>query len=664
MASISSVGIGSGVLTSELIDKLSSAEREPTEARLDKKEEGITAQLSLFGQIQSATTDLRLPSRTLANPSLFESKSISSGNAAFSGTINSMSAQEGNYTLEVIDLAKSQTLTSASFSDKDTTTLGTGSLAITVSGTTSNITIDNTNNTLEGIAAEINQQANSTVSASVIDTGSGYKLALTSNETGLENTIDIVVTDTGDGIGNDGFGLSRLSYTTGTGGIQMSEPQPATDAAFNFNGVPVTRASNTVDDLISGVSITLSGTNENAPASLVIKNDTSVIVEKVTEFVEKFNALQTLINDNSEFDPSGATENGLLLGDSTTRTMMAQVRRVLGSTVEGLSGSSVQSLAEIGISTNYQTGLMSLDENMLKSALDISPKDVSALFSDQGRTTDPQVTFETASLNTKPGSYDVDITTAASRGALTGNVSLGASTTVDANNDTFTLKVDDTLSSEITLAAGSYTQEQLAAEIQSKINQDTNLIAAGKSVTVTLDASNQLVINSNVYGASSKVEITAIDTNTQTQLGLSVALGVDGVDVEGTINGVAAVGLGQTLSAAEDDDSAGIRLTIAGTATGSRGSVTYIEGVAEQMVDLITRFVSVDGSISVKNDRLNKELALIDEDRVKLNERIETLTSRLTRQFTAADIIIAQLNSTQSFISQQLSALAGTNKDK
>lgn len=659
MASISSVGIGSGVLTSELIDNLANAERAPTEARLNNQEEGITAQLSLFGQIQSAITDLRLPSRTLANPSLFESKSISSGNSAFTGTISSQSAKEGNYTLEVTDLAKPQTLTSSTFSDKDTTTLGTGSLAITVDGISSNITIDSTNNTLEGIAAAINDGASTSVTASVLNTGSGYKLVLTSNETGLNNTIDLAVTDAGDGMNADANGLSRLSYTAGA--LNLTQSQPATDAQFNFNGVPVTRASNTFDDLISGVSITLNGTNENSPSTLVIKNDTSAVVDKVSEFVEKFNALQALINDNSQLDPTGASDNGLLLGDSTTRTIMTQVRRVLGASVEGLAGASVQSLAEIGISTDFQTGLMTLNENALKSKLDESPQDVSALFSDQGRTSDGQVTFETASLNTKPGTYDIDITTAASRGALTGNVSLGASTTIDANNDTFTIKIDNTLSSEITLTAGSYTQEQLAAEIQSKINQDTSLSAAGKAVTVTLDASNQLVINSNIYGASSKVEITAIDTNTQAQLGLNIAVGVDGVDVEGTINGVAATGSGQTLSAAAGDDSAGIRLTIAGTATGSRGAVTYIEGVAEQMVDLITQFVSVDGSISVKNDRLSKELALIDEDRAKLNERIETLTSRLARQFTAADIIISQLNSTQDFVSQQLAALAGTN---
>lgn len=662
MASVSSVGIGSGVLTSELIDNLANAERAPTEARLNTQEEGITAQLSLFGKIQSAVTDLRLPSRTLANPSLFESKSISSGSSAFSGAINSASAKTGTYNLEVNYLAKAQTLTSGLFSDKDTTTLGTGSLAITVNGVTSNVTIDNTNNTLEGIAAAINEGASSSVTASVLNTGSGFKLVLNSNETGLENAISVAVTDTGDGDGTDAFGLSRLSYTAGA--LLLTESQPAEDAQLIFNGVPVTRSSNTIDDLITGVDLTLSGTNTGSPSSLIIKNDTTAVVDKVKEFVEKFNALQTLINDNSKFDPSGASDNGILLGDSTTRTMMVQVRRILGASVAGLEGASVRSLAEVGISTNYQTGLMTLDENALKSSLASSPSDVSALFSDQGRTTDAQVTFETASLNTKPGTYAVEVTTAATRGGLSGNVSLGASTTIDANNDTFTIEVDGTTSSQITLTAGSYTQEQLAAEIQSKINEDTNLLAAGKAVTVTLDGSNQLVINSNIYGASSKIELSGVDTNTLAQLGLDNGPGIDGVDVEGTINGVAAVGSGQTLSAASDDDSAGIRLTIAGSATGNRGSVTYIEGVAENMVDLITKFVSVDGSISVKNERLNKELLLIAEERAKLNERIESLTARLARQFTAADIIISQLNSTQDFVSQQLAALAGTNTDK
>jgi len=659
MASISSVGIGSGVLTSELIDNLAEAERAPTEARLDSQEAGINAELSVFGLIQSAITDLRLPSRTLANPSLFESKTVTSGNTAFSAVVDSEDAVAGTHTLEVTALAKPQTLTSAEFNDSDTTTLGTGTLAITVGATSANITIDNTNNTLEGIAAAINEDATLGATASVLYTGTGYKLVINSDSTGLASTVDVAVTDTGDGYSTDTNGLSRLSYTSGA--LNLTESQVATDAAFKINGVAVTRSSNTVSDAVPGLILTLNSTNSGSPASLVISNDTDTVVEKVAEFVEKFNALQTLINDNSEFDPTGASENGVLLGDSTTRTMMNQVRRVLGSPVDGLQSANVQSFAEIGISTDYQTGLLTLNETTLNEKLVSDPEDVSALFADQGRATDGQVTFETSSINTKPGTYAVSVTTAATRGELSGSVSLGASTTIDANNDTLTIKVDDTTSGTISLDAGSYTQAQLAAEIQSKINADSTLAAAGKSVTVTLDGTNQLVVNSDIYGVSSKVEVTAVDTNTTAQLGLSIATGTDGVDIVGTINGVAATGSGQTLTAAVGDDSEGIRLTVEGSATGSRGTVTYIEGVAEQLVDLITSFVSIEGSLTVKSDTLNKELLMIAEERTDLNERIETLTARLARQFTAADIIISQLNSTQEFVSKQLEALAGNN---
>jgi len=662
MASISSVGIGSGVLTSELIDKLAGAERAPTEARLDNKESEINAELSVFGLIQSAITELRLPARTLSNPDLFESKSATSGNSAFSAVVDSSSASTGSYQLEVSALAVSQTLTTRTLlNDSDTTALGTGSLSITVGTTTANVAIDSSNNTLEGIAAAINEESDLGVTATVLNTGTGYKLVLNSDETGTANEIEIQVTDTGDGNDTDENGLSRLSYTAGALNLDLS--QVAVDAAFELNGVPITRSSNTVDDVIPGVTLSLTGTNDGAPSSLVVANDTEEVVDKVKEFIEKFNALQTLINDNSEFDPSGASENGLLLGDATTRTMMAQVRRVLGNAVDGLESANVRSLSEVGISTDYKTGLLNFDESTFNKKLASDPKDVAALFGEQGRVSDSQVQFETASINTKPGSYAINVTTAATRAELSGTVGLTATTTIDANNDNFTLMVDGVTSGEITLDAADYTQEELVVELQTKINQDSALAAAGKTVTVSLDGSNQIVINSNNYGSSSKVELTAVDTNTAAQLGLSVGVGTDGVDIEGTINGVAATGIGQVLTAATGDDSEGIRVTVDGSATGDRGTVTYIEGVGEQFVDLITRFVTTDGALTSKTDRLNSELLLIAEERADLNTRIESLTARLARQFTAADIIISQLNSTAEFVQKQLDALAGTGGD-
>lgn len=659
MANISSVGIGSGVLTSELIDKLVAAEREPTEKRLDAKEEDVSTELSVFGQIQSAITDFRLPSRSLADPDVFNSLTVTSGDSSFSGLATS-AAVAGSYSLEVTALAKSHSLSTAEFTDADSTQIGTGTLAFTVDNVTTNITIDGSNNTLNGIAAAINDDDDLDVTASVIYTGSGYKLVLNSDETGLDNAMTIAVTDTGDLQNLDSNGLSRLSYVAG--GLNLTQNQPAADSGFSLNNIAVTRSSNTVDDIIPGVTLTLSATNTGSPASLVIAQDTDSVVEKVQDFVDKFNALQELIAENTKFNPDNPELSGLLLGDSSTRSIMNQIQGILGSSIQGLESASVRSMSEIGISTNKNTGQLDFDSTTFVSKLKADHLSVAGIFADQGRTSDSQVEYVRAGLDTKVGTYAVNITTIATKAANTGTLSLGGATVIDASNDSLSLTVDGTLSGEITLDAGTYSASQLATEIQDKINNDSVLKAAGKSVTVALDGFSQLVITSNTFGSSSEVEVSTIDTNTTAQLGLAVDPGVDGVDVAGSINGVEGTGSGQTLTAADDDDSEGLRVKITGGSTGDRGTVSYIEGVGEQMVDLINSLLGTNGTITAKNERLNTQLANISEERVSLNERIIALTDRLVRQFTTADILIAQLNSTQDFISQQLDSIIGSNK--
>lgn len=658
MANVSSVGIGSGVLTSDLIDQLVAAERDPIEKRLDFKEEEVSAELSIFGQIQSAVTDFRLPSRALSDPNLFNSLNVNSSSSAFSASADSTAAP-GTYTLEVTTLATSHSLSTDEYSDPDAVQIGEGTLDITVNGQTTSITVDGTNNTLNGIASAINDEDDLAVTASVINTGTGYKLVFSSDETGVENSIEIAVTDS-DGSLVDGTGLSELNYSGAN--LNLNQNQQALDADFTFNGIAVSRSSNTVDDLIQGVTLTLSGENNSAEV-FTISRDEDEIVEKVQEFIDKFNALQALISENTKFNPDNPAASGLLLGDSSTRTIMNQVQNTLGQTIQGLGSASVRSASELGITTNKDTGQLQFDSAMFKKKLSANPEDVAAVFADQGRTTDGQIEFVRAGTATKVGTYDIDVTQIATRGAFTGSVALSGATTIDASNDELTLTVDGVTSGAINLTAGAYTDAELVAEIQAQINADSALSAAGKRVTVSLDGSNQLVITSNEYGSSSKVEINSVDTNSAAQLGLSVAAGVDGLDVAGTINGVAATGSGQFLTAADGDDSESISLKVTGGATGSRGTVSYIEGIGEQMVDLINNFLSADGVITIKNEALNTQLNEIAQDRVDLNERLETLNERLVRQFTSADIAISRLNSTLDFVKQQLDALSGNNKD-
>jgi flagellar hook-associated protein 2 len=770
MANISSVGIGSGVLTSDLIDKLVAAERAPTEARLDAKEEDITTELSVFGQIQSSITDLRLASRSLADPSLFRQWSVSSGSTAFSAVADN-DAVAGNYTLEVSDLATAHSLSTGIFADADATQVGTGTLSFTIAGVTTEIDIDGTNNTLNGIAAAINENEELAVNASVIYTAGGYQLVLTSEDTGVDNAMQIAVTDTGDGNNTDALGLSRLSYTAG--GLNLTENQSALDASFSLNGIAITRSSNTIDDVLSGVTLTLSGTNAGSPAALVIAQDSTTVIEKVEEFVDKYNALNELIREHTQFNPDDASQNGVLLGDSSTRSIFNRIQGLLGQSIAGLAGSSVQSLAEVGIATDKDDGSLTFNSTTFASKFNADPESVEALFADQGRTSDGQIGFDRATASTKVGTYAVEITQLATRGAVTGTVALAGSTLIDTDNDTFTLSVDGVASGTITLAAGTYTNSELAAHLQDRINADSNLSDAGLSVAVSVDASDRLVISSATYGSTSTVSFAAVDTDTAAELGFSVGKGAfqgnvdltnptvidsdsdtftisvdgvssnaitltaasytpndlaqhiedqinadanligagatvdvsidsdgrlviaaatfgttstvaiesvdtdsatllgldvreggDGVDVAGTINGVAATGSGQFLTAAAGDDSDGIRLEVSGGALGSRGTVTYMEGVAEQMVDLINSLLGADGTVFAKNERLNLQLEGIAEERVKLNLRIESLTERLVRQFTAADIIVARLNSTMDFVSKQLDALLSSNNNE
>lgn len=295
-----------------------------------------------------------------------------------------------------------------------------------------------------------------------------------------------------------------------------------------------------------------------------------------------------------------------------------------------------------------------------------NPESIEALFADQGRSTDGQVEFVLAGSNTVPGDYSLNVTQVATRASLKAGGAPAASTIISSanENDEFTINIDGVASSTITLDAGTYTQEQLALEIQEKINADPDLVAQEASVTVTVGGGGALEFFSNRFGSKSSIEILSVDTNTAADLGFSDVAGTDGLDVAGTINGQTASGDGQILSGAVGSDVEGLLVRVTGGATGDRGEVSYIEGVGEKTVDLINNFLANDGTITAKNERLNAELDSIAESRAKLNERLLTLETRLVRQFTAADILIAKLNSTQDFIKGQLEALAGIGQSE
>ncbi|PTB98957.1 flagellar cap protein FliD [Marinobacter sp. Z-F4-2] len=658
MASISSLGIGSGVLTSDLVDQLVQAERAPTEQRLTQKTEQTQSLISAYGKLRSAITELRLPMRQLSAPDNLKAFSASSSNEDISVSVDSTKASRGTYSVEVTSLAGAQALASRDvFADRDATSVGQGRLTLNVGDKTTNITIDSSNDTLQGLANAIND-SDAGVSAGVIDTGDGFQLVLSADETVTANAVSISVADDSVGTGTDNQGLSRFAFNSGMDAESgLRETIAATDAVMEINGVEITRATNSFENVIDGLTFDLTATGSSV---IKVQQDLGAVADRVQGFVDKFNALQSTIDSLAGFNAEAGV-GSLLTGDSTVRSIQNQLRQVLTRVVPGLENSAVRSLADVGITTNFETGGLEFDRATFEEQLKNNPDDVTALFAEQGRTTDSQVEFVRSGLNTEPGKYDINITQASTQGSLRAGSALADGITIDGSNDELTFQVNGETSVSVQLTQQTYASAQdLVDEIQSQLNSNNALNAAGTSVQVELDSSGNLSFTSADYGSDSAVSLDSAESSAI--FGLDSATSTSGVDVAGTIGGRTAEGDGQVLFLGNGNGGAsGLQVRILGDEIGSRGSITFVEGVAERTVDLVSSFVGADGAIESRTESLNRDLEQIQASQTRLEERIAAYRERLVSQFTAADSLISQLNSTQDYVSQQLAALAPQN---
>lgn len=653
MANISALGIGSGVLNSDLVDQLVEAERAPKENRLDTRTQKAELLISAYGTLKSAITELRLPMRQLSAPDNLKAFSATSSNEDVSVTVDSAKASRGTYNVNVLSLAQSQSLASSTFADRDSTSVGTGSFTISSGDKSATLTIDGSNNTLQGLADEINE-AGIGVSAGVIDTGSGFRLVLSSEETGEANAISVSVTDD-DGNNDDAAGLSQFVFNDTT--QNMQETIAAKDARVEINGIEITRSTNSFTDVIDGLSFEAKA--EGVTSTIKVEQDFGAVADRVGAFVEKFNALQTTIKGLSGFNAETG-QGGILSGDTTIRSIQAQLRNVLGRVVPGLENASIRTLADVGITTDYETGGLSFDRAKFEEQLKKNPDDVTALFAEQGRTSSADVEFLGSGSGTTRGNYAINITQAATQGGVLGDSALADGVVIDGTNDEIEFTVDGSTNFTIQLSQQTYASAaDLVAEIQSQIDSNSALNAAGQSVRVGLDSNGVLQFTSGAFGSSSNVSILSVENGAA--LGLSAKTGTLGKDVAGTVNGQEATGDGRVLTVTGAGGAKGMQLQVAGYKDGDLGRVNFIEGIGEQAVNLVTDIVGADGILDAKTDSLSRDLEWIQEERIRLEDRIASYRERLVSQFTAADSLISQLNSTGDYLTQQLAALAPQN---
>ncbi|MBY0576839.1 MAG: flagellar filament capping protein FliD [Gallionellaceae bacterium] len=372
MATTSSVG-SAGLDVPTLVSQLMAIERQPID-KLNTKISSYQTKISSFGTISGLVSSFQTATQSLS--SSFQGFSAASSDTSIFSASAASTAVAGTYSLNITALAQATQLAAAGQASDISAIAATGpsTVTFTVGGINTNITIA-AGATLQNIRDTINA-ANMGVTATIVNSGGAtpYRLAISSNSTGVSNAISSITVQAG----GDASVNSLLAYAPTVNPpalVTMTQTTAAQNAAFTVNGIAVTSASNTVTTAIQGVTLTLSKVTAT-PATLTVARDTGAVSKAASSFVDAYNALASKLKSLSAFG-SGGTSGGALAGDGTVRLMQSQLRDIFNTAA---SGGTLTSLAQVGIAFQAD-GTLKLDSSKLNSAMASNFGDVTNLFS-------------------------------------------------------------------------------------------------------------------------------------------------------------------------------------------------------------------------------------------------------------------------------------------
>lgn len=599
MATVSSLGVGSGIDLQALVDGFISAESQSRLIPLDRQEAAATAKISAYGALKSAISTFNSSINSLGSASTFEARRATSSDNESLTISTSPNASIASYQVDVVSVGTAQRLTGSSLLDATgsaladvNTAIGGGELTIQQGSQTAfTVEIDPTASSLTDIANAINNaEGNTGVEASVITADAGPTLVIQASEVGADNAISISVDDI-DENDTDTQGLSQLSFD----GVDdnLTESVGAGNASITVNGQAATSTSgNSFDSIVEGVTFNaLQVTTETVTAS--VSKNTSASVTAAEGFVTAYNELIDSVNQLTSVSGENASASGPLVGDSAVRFLTSTLRNNLfGATITG-QPLGVRTLSDIGINVD-RDGKLSLDSSDFESILESNFDDVVRLLTSDGSDLDQNQQLTAATVD-------------------------AASTVVGGGDITLTVGGDGFT---VSLVAGS-----TLTDIRDAINDAGDNIGVTASITLVSDGGGgtdaQLILTGDTAGQSISVSVDDLDGN--------------------------------------DDDSSGVSLlnssnlseVVAATSSTSVGVIQSIQAALEPFL------ASGDsGIIDARTDGLSAEIERIEDQRLSQQRRIEDIQTRLSRQYTSLDLLVANLQSSGDFLISQLNSIS------
>jgi flagellar hook-associated protein 2 len=605
--------------------------------------------------VQSETINGTTTSRMIVNGSV----TVDSGDAA-----NSTKTLQQLGFLKNARTGETQTLrTATSLTDASTSNPATASSFLTDLGAAAGDTLTFAGTRTDGSSVSVNVAVDaSTTMQDVLDAlsanGSGFGVAGRGVTASVDAQGRIQLADSAVGdsklsftASNDRAGGGTLDFgatNIAVAGRAMQLAGPS-DAQVRIDGVLVSRSTNTISDALAGVTLSLQHAEAGTTVNVAVARDTDSVVNALKSLATSYNAV-------SSYVAAKTAASGPLPFDSSIRSTLTNLRNSLLGGIAGLTNATYTTASMVGLSLD-KNGQLSVDADALKAALAAKPNEVKSLFQTSGSSALASVQYMSASANTKPGTYDVAITAA----ATTPSAASSAFATYGSASTANQMVVTDSFTGNSTTVALADTDTP--ESIVSKLN--TAFGANNLKLSASIDGGTVKVTGAN-YGSGSTISIGFKLDGVDAAQQLGFAATTAGTDVVGTINGKSATGTGQLLTAdapavGDTNDAQGLAFLYTG-ATSANTTISYVKGLGGALANSADSVITTgSGIIDVTTSALKITIDSLTSKETDIQARLDRQRAALTAQFTAMESAMGKLQSQSQWLTGQINALSSLN---
>ncbi len=447
-------------------------------------------------------------------------------------------------------------------------------------------------------------------------------------------------------VAQSGGGIVNIGRMNTSAVGRLREVVAGSDAVVKLDGVTVRRSSNTISDAMAGVTFTLQQAEPGAVGTLTIGRDSAAILKTVGD-------LATAYNDILKFRDSQSATDAPLHNNVTLRTTMSSITNLFLTNVTGVSG-SLTSAPLAGLSLQ-KDGTLSVDANAFTAALNSNLVSLASLFNTSGTTTNSDVSYFVSTGKTTPGTYSVDITTAATTASVSG-AGFSGTYVDDGTPDTMTVTDSTTgASGDVSLSNGD-TIDIIVARLNAMFASNKMNLAASKN-------GNDLKIEGTHFGSAATFTVgyTAGGADGSAQLGIAAGT-VAGTDVVGTIGGLPATGSGQMLTGASGGATDGLTIMYTGAATGNQGTINFVLGLGGTLFNAADSIARAGGAVATQQDALQARINELQTRADTVQQALDAKRAALTAQFVAMESALSQIQQQATSLTNFMNQLNASSK--